>query len=386
MRLAPADILPADGCAGVLVGRVWLGDGPHVVAVREAGLFDLSGLAPTMSDVIDLPDAAARVRRHAGVRLMSLDAALVDEALLAPCDLAAVKAAGVTFADSLIERVIEERAKGDPRAAEALRAELGALLGGDLKGVRPGSDAAMALKAALIERGLWSQYLEVGIGPDAEVFTKAQPMSAVGCGALVGLHPKSEWNNPEPEIVLACSSRGEAVGATLGNDVNLRDFEGRSALLLSKAKDNNASCAIGPFVRLFDPAFGLDDVRSARVRLTVDGPDQSHVEGGYDVAAISRDPLELVAAACGAEHQYPDGFMLFLGAGYVPTVDRRGLGQGFTHLPGDVVRIASDKLGALVNVVGLSTEAPPWTFGARALMRSLAARGCLQTGTEPSNG
>jgi fumarylacetoacetate (FAA) hydrolase family protein len=386
MRLDAADILPADGYAGALVGRVWLDDGPHVVAVREAGLFDLSAIAPTMSDLIDLPDAAAQVRAHAGVRLMSLEAALANEALLAPCDLAAVKAAGVTFADSLVERVIEERAKGDPSAAQTLRAELGALLGGDLKGVRPGSDAAMALKAALIQRGLWSQYLEVGIGPDAEVFTKAQPMSAVGCGAAVGLHPKSEWNNPEPEIVLACSSRGEAVGAALGNDVNLRDFEGRSALLLSKAKDNNASCAIGPFVRLFDATFGLDDVRSARVQLTVDGPDQFHVEGESEMGRISRDPLELVAATCGPEHQYPDGFMLFLGTMYVPTADRRGPGQGFTHLPGDVVRIASDKLGALVNEVGLSTEAPPWTFGARALMRSLAARGLLPNPLEPSNG
>jgi fumarylacetoacetate (FAA) hydrolase family protein len=386
MRLEAADILPADGYAGVLVGRVWLDDGPHVVAAREAGLFDLSAIAPTMSDLIELPDAAERVRAHAGVRMMSLDAALANEALLAPCDLAAIKAAGVTFADSLVERVIEERAKGDPQAAEALRGELGGLLGGDLKGVRPGSDAAAALKAALIERGLWSQYLEVGIGPDAEVFTKAQPMSAVGCGAAVGLHPKSEWNNPEPEIVLACSSRGEAIGAALGNDVNLRDFEGRSALLLSKAKDNNASCAIGPFVRLFDATFGLDAVRSARVRLTVDGPDQFHVEGESEMGRISRDPLELVAATHGPEHQYPDGFMLFLGTMYVPTADRRGPGQGFTHLPGDVVRIASDKLGALVNEVGLSTEAAPWTFGARALMRSLAARGLLQTQTEPLNG
>jgi fumarylacetoacetate (FAA) hydrolase family protein len=386
MKLSAADILPADGCAGALVGRVWLDDGPHVVAAREDGLFDLSALAPTMSDLFDLPDAAARVRAHAGAPLMSLDQALANEALLAPCDLAAIKAAGVTFADSLVERVIEERAKGDPAAAELLRRQLGDALGGDLKGVRPGSDDAALLKAALLERGLWSQYLEVGIGPDAEVFTKAQPMSAVGCGAAVGVHPKSEWNNPEPEIVLACSSRGEAVGAALGNDVNLRDFEGRSALLLSKAKDNNASCAIGPFVRLFDATFGLDDVRRARVRLTVDGPDQFHVEGESEMGRISRDPLDLVAATHGAEHQYPDGFMLFLGTMYVPTADRRGPGQGFTHLPGDVVRIAADKLGALVNVVGLSTEAPPWTFGARALMRSLAARGLLSHQSETSNG
>jgi fumarylacetoacetate (FAA) hydrolase family protein len=377
MTLTAADILPDDGCAGALVGRVQLDDGPHVVAVRDAGLFDLSRLAPTMSDLLDLDTPAEAVRGHAGERVMSLGEALGQRVLLAPCDLAAIKAAGVTFADSLIERVIEERAKGDPAAAERLRAELGGLLGGSLTGLKPGSPAAMQLKAALIERGLWSQYLEVGIGPDAEVFTKAQPMSAVGCGAEIGLHPKSEWNNPEPEIVLACSSRGEAVGAALGNDVNLRDFEGRSALLLSKAKDNNASCAIGPFIRLFDATFGIDDVRRAQVRLEVTGRDQVRVQGEYAVDSISRDLLDLVAATCGPEHQYPDGFMLFLGAGYVPTADRRGPGQGFTHEAGDVVRISSGKLGALVNTVTTSDAAPPWTFGARALMRSLAARGLL---------
>ena len=379
MRLVADDILPADGCVGALVGRIWLDDGPHVVAARDDGLFDLSALAPTISDLLDLDAPAAAVRAHAGQRLMSLDEALDREILLAPCDLAAIKAAGVTFADSLVERVIEERAKGDPAVAERLRAELGSLLGGSLTGLKPGSPAAMALKGALIERGLWSQYLEVGIGPDAEVFTKAQPMSAVGCGAEVGLHPKSAWNNPEPEIVLACSSRGEAVGAALGNDVNLRDFEGRSALLLSKAKDNNASCAIGPFIRLFDATFGIDDVRAAKVRLEVTGTDQFRVEGENAMDRISRDPLDLVAATCGPEHQYPDGFMLFLGTMYVPTADRRGPGQGFTHENGDVVRISSERLGALVNTVTTSSAAPPWTFGVRTLMRSLAARGLLSS-------
>jgi fumarylacetoacetate (FAA) hydrolase family protein len=377
MKLTAADILPDDGYAGAMVGRVQMDDGPHVVAARGAGLFDVSRLAPTMSDLLDLDAPAESLRGHVGERLMSLDQALERQALLAPCDLAAIKAAGVTFADSLIERVIEERAKGDPAAAERLRAELGALLGGSLTGLKPGSPAAMQLKAALIERGLWSQYLEVGIGPDAEVFTKAQPMSAVGCGAEIGLHPKSEWNNPEPELVLACSSRGEALGAALGNDVNLRDFEGRSALLLSKAKDNNASCAIGPFIRLFDASFGIDDVRQAQVRLEVTGRDQFRVAGENAMDRISRDPLELVAATCGPEHQYPDGLMLFLGTMYVPTADRRGPGQGFTHEAGDVVRISSGKLGALVNTVTTSNAAPPWTFGARALMRSLAARGLL---------
>jgi fumarylacetoacetate (FAA) hydrolase family protein len=375
--LTPQAVLPADGCAGLLVGRLWVDSetpGPRTVAVRDAGLFDLSALAPTMSDLIDLSDAAAQVRAHAGERLCALDQALASGALLAPCDLQAIKAAGVTFADSLIERVIEERAKGDAAVADALRASLAESLGGGLGGLVPGSPAAMRLKAALIEKGLWSQYLEVGIGPDAEVFTKAQPMSAVGVGAAVGLHPKSEWNNPEPEIVLACSSRGEIVGASLGNDVNLRDFEGRSALLLSKAKDNNASCAIGPFIRLFDATFSLDDVRSAEVSVRVEGADQYVVEGANVMSQISRDPRELVAATCGPEHQYPDGFMLFLGTMFVPTKDR-GDRQGFTHREGDVVSVHSPKLGTLINTVTTSDQAPPWTFGTRALMRSLAARG-----------
>ncbi len=377
MNLSAAAILPEDGCAGVLVGRAWFEDGPRVVAIRQQGLFDLSHLAPTMSDLLDLPQPASAVRAYGGERLASLDDVLALNALLAPCDLAAIKAAGVTFAESLVERVIEERARGDLAAAKSLRAELTDALGGDLAGLKPGSPQAMSLKEVLIARGLWSQYLEVGIGPDAEIFTKAQPMSAVGCGAQIGVHPKSSWNNPEPEVVLACSSRGEAVGATLGNDVNLRDFEGRSALLLSKAKDNNASCAIGPFIRLFEPGFAIDDVRTARVRLMVEGPDGFRTDGENDIGKISRDPLDLVAATCSAEHQYPDGFMLFLGTVYTPTEDRAGPGLGFTHVEGDEVRISSPRLGTLVNKVTTSDRAPPWTFGARALMRSLAGRGLI---------
>jgi fumarylacetoacetate (FAA) hydrolase family protein len=377
LNLRPEDILPDDGCAGTLVGRLWVGGdlpGPRTVVVRDDGLFDLSLLAPTLSDLFDLPDAAAKVRAHQGDRLDSLEKVLRERRILAPCDLQAIKAAGVTFADSLIERVIEERAKGNADAAAKLRRELSETFGGSLRGLKPGSPQAQAAKEFLQRSGLWSQYLEVGIGPDAEIFTKAQPMSAVGVGSEIGIHPESHWNNPEPEIVLAANARGAVVGATLGNDVNLRDFEGRSALLLSKAKDNNASCAIGPFVRLFDSTFSLDDVRQAKVHLRVDGLDQYVVEGVSSMAAISRDPLELVAATIGNEHQYPDGVMLFLGTMVVPTKDRGAAGEGFTHHEGDVVRVSSARLGHLVNSVTTSDKAPPWTFGARALMRSLAAR------------
>jgi fumarylacetoacetate (FAA) hydrolase family protein len=381
IRPATAEILPTDGYAGTLVGRVWVESadpGPRCVVARGDGLHDLSALAPTLSDLFDLDNCAARVRAHDGAVLGSLDEALERASLLAPCDLQALKATGVTFADSLIERVIEERTAGDARAAQELRDRLTSVFGGSLRGVKPGSPEALAAKEMLMRDGLWSQYLEVGIGPDPEVFTKAQPMSAVGCGADIGMHPRSHWSSSEPEVALAISSRGTIVGATLGNDLTLRDFEGRSALLLTKAKDNNASCAIGPFVRLFDNTFSLDDVRTADVRLQMKGRDGFSTDGLNSMTHISRDPAELVAATINAEHQYPDGLMLFLGTMFIPNVDRHGPGQGFTHEVGDVVRVSSPKLGALVNQVALSSRAAPWTFGARALMRSLARRGLLR--------
>ena len=293
---------------------------------------------------------------------------------LAPCDLAAIKAAGVTFVSSMLERVIEEQARGDPAKAEAVRKAVVAIIGDDLSRVRPGSPEAARLKDALIAQRVWSQYLEVGIGPDAEIFTKSQPMSAVGTGADIGIHPKSEWNNPEPEIVLAVNSRGRIAGATLGNDVNLRDFEGRSALLLGKAKDNNASCAIGPFIRLFDERFGIDDVRRAKLAMRVDGPEGFTLDGESSMAMISRDPEDLVAQAIGPNHQYPDGFVLFLGTMFAPTKDRHAPGQGFTHAVGDIVTVATPALGALVNRVERSDRIAPWTLGASALMRNLARR------------
>jgi fumarylacetoacetate (FAA) hydrolase family protein len=352
--------------------------------VRGDDLVDLSSLAPTMSGLLDLPDVARRVRECRGApvagSLRALVAAPSSEAapqLLAPCDLQAIKAAGVTFVRSMLERVIEEQARGDPAKAVSVRQQIVAVIGDNLSKIRPGSAEAARLKDVLIRERAWSQYLEVGIGPDAEIFTKAQPMSAVGAGADVGVHPKSEWNNPEPEIVLAVASRGEVVGATLGNDVNLRDFEGRSALLLGKAKDNSASCAIGPFIRLFDDAFSIDDVRRCELSLRVEGPDGFVLDGASSMAMISRDPLDLVAQACNENHQYPDGFVLFLGTMFAPTKDRHGPGQGFTHVLGDVVSIATPSLGRLVNRVERSDRVAPWTFGTRALMESLARRGLL---------
>ncbi len=380
MKLSVDDVLPDDRYTGTLVGRVWIDaphPGPRTCVLRDGELVDLSRLAPTLSQLFDLGTPAEAVRDHAGARLCSLEAALARGALLAPCDLQAVRAAGVTFATSLVERVIEERARGDAAAAAALRAELTSVLGGSLAGLVPGSPAAEEARRLLVQRGLWSQYLEVGIGPDPEVFTKCQPMSAVGCGAEIGLHPRSQWNNTEPEIVLAVSSHGRIVGAALGNDLTLRDFEGRSALLLPLAKDNNASCAIGPFVRLFDEGYDLDAVRSAEVHVRVEGTDGFVEEGTNSLSGISRDPAALVDTLFGDVHQYPDGLVLFLGTMFVPSRDRIESGAGFTHRTGDVVRIRSSRLGSLVNVVTTTDRAPRWTFGTRALMASLAARGLL---------
>ncbi|MBI1170731.1 fumarylacetoacetate hydrolase [bacterium] len=372
---------------GSFVTRVWLaGTGPALAHLRDGVLYDItSKAAPTMRDLLELPDIAAhlaRVEARPIGELAALAAASVEPAaevtrLLSPADLQAIKACGVTFARSMIERVIEERAAGDASRANGIRARIAEILGTSLRNLRPGSPEAAKVKHLLIAEGLWSQYLEVGIGPDAEVFTKAPPMSSVGHGAAIGLHPVSKWNNPEPEVVLAVNSQGRICGVTLGNDVNLRDVEGRSALLLGKAKDNNASAAIGPMIRLFDDGFSLDDVRRMTLTLTVTGEDGFALEGGSSMAEISRDPADLVAQTIGRHHQYPDGFMLYCGTMFAPVQDRDGPGQGFTHHIGDKVTIETPALGALANTVRLSTEAPAWTFGTAALMRNLAGRGFL---------
>jgi fumarylacetoacetate (FAA) hydrolase family protein len=367
-------MLPDDVENAILAGRLLLDDGPTPVLIRNGVVEDVSRTAPTIADLMDLADPGAVT----GERLFDISELdrLDPSQILAPVDLQAVKAAGVTFAVSAVERVIEEKARGDYRLAGEIRDRLEQRIGGAIRSVVPGSDAAARLKEALIEDGLWSQYLEVAIGPDAEIFTKTAPLASVGWGAEIGVRSDSSWNNPEPEVVLVVNSRGDIRGATLGNDVNLRDFEGRSALLLSKAKDNNASCAIGPFVRLFDGRFTLDDVRSAVVELEIEGPDGFKLQGQSRMNEISRDPEELARQAQ-SEHHYPDGFALFLGTLFAPTKDRDEPGRGFTHKIGDEVRISTPKLGVLANIVSTSRDAPAWKFGTRALMRNLASRGLL---------
>jgi fumarylacetoacetate (FAA) hydrolase family protein len=357
---------------GTFVGRVWQpGVGPLLVHVKDGDVVDITTAeAPTMCDLLERNDIVGYLQELDGKKIAEVDALAADSHLagdnlnvlhvLAPCDLQAVKACGVTFAKSMIERVIEERAGGDPAKAAQIREKVRAMIGG--------------VKKLLIAEGLWSQYLEVGIGPYAEVFTKAQPLSAVGWGARVGLHPVSNWNNPEPEVVLVVNSSGQVVGATLGNDVNLRDVEGRSALLLGKAKDNNASASIGPFIRVFDETFSLEDVRKTKMTMTITGLDGFELESTSSMSEISRDPQDLVSQTCGAHHQYPDGFMLYLGSMFAPVQDRGTPGSGFTHKIGDEVVISSPALGSLRNNVALSTECKPWTFGSGALMRNLAQR------------
>lgn len=375
MRFTAA-MLPDDASEAILAGRILLDEGPTPVLIRNGAVDDVSRSAPTIADLMDLPDPGS----VSGDRLFALEdlSRLPAGRFLAPVDLQAVKAAGVTFAVSAIERVIEERARGDFKRAAEIRDKLEQRIGGAIRSVVPGSEASARLKDALIEDGLWSQYLEVAIGPDAEIFSKTAPLASVGWGAQVGVRSDSTWNNPEPEVVLAVNSRGEIRGATLGNDVNLRDFEGRSALLLSKAKDNNASCAIGPFIRLFDDRFTLEDVRSAVVELEIKGADGFSLRGQSRMSEISRDPEELVRQAL-SEHHYPDGFVLFLGTLFAPTQDRDEPGRGFTHKIGDEVRISTPRLGTLANTVSTSRDAPAWEFGTRALMRNLAARGLLSS-------
>ena len=388
-RASIAAVLPEDGTAGALAGRVWRPElaGPAVVAIRAEGVIDITRAFPTARDLCEAADPAAALRSATGENLGSLAAIVANTPcdsrdaskpwLLAPIDLQAVKACGVTFPISMLERVIEERARGDLAAAAVLRGEVQRLIGDDLAKLKPGSAQAMALKEALIKQGAWSQYLEVGIGPDAEIFSKCQPMAAIGTGADAGVYPGSSWNNPEPEVVLVINSHGRIIGATLGNDVNLRDVEGRSALLLSKAKDNNASAAVGPFLRFFDATFSLDDVRQTVVTLTVEGEDNYRLEGASSMARIARDPEDLAGQLLNPHHAYPDGAVLYLGTMFAPVEDRDAVGKGFTHKTGDIVTIATPMLGRLVNRIRPTDQCERWTFGAGALMRNLAGRGVL---------
>ena len=393
LTLDAARALPQDADRATLVGRAWVPGrrgGPSPVAIAAGEVYDLSGVAATSAQLLNAADPVALTTSIAAARRRSLGR--VEDLLentaadrrdprkpffLCPIDLQAVRACGVTFIASMLERVIEEQAHGDPAQAEAVRKAIGEEIGGQVGSVKPGSPEAMRLKESLIKRGVWSQYLEVGIGPDAEVFNKAQPMSAVGTGAEVGILESSSWNNPEPEVVLAVNRAGRVVGATLGNDVNLRDWEGRSALLLGRAKDNNGSCAIGPFIRLLDAHFTVDDLRRTRVEVEVSGEDGFVARGSYDLTQISRDPLDLAAQAVNRNHQYPDGLVLFLGTAFAPTQDRGEPGRGFTHQPNDVVTVSSPTLGALSNRVSYCDRIPPWTFGVSELMANLAGRGLV---------
>lgn len=388
--LTVANTCPTDSLNGCFVGRVWLpgeSGGPTPVLIKDEGVFDLSCISPTISGLLSVDEPCAAVRSDGGRKVGNVTDILANTSFqlrdsnkpyfLPPADLQALKACGVTFVRSMLERVIEEQAKGNPGQAEEIRKLMITEIGQSLDHVVPGSKEAARIKTVLMKRGLWSQYLEVGIGPDAEVFTKSQPMAAVGTGAEIGVHPNSIWNNPEPEVVLVIAPTGIIVGATLGNDVNLRDFEGRSALLLGKAKDNRASCAVGPFIRLFNESFNLDHVREMEIGLSVKGVEGFELSGHSSIAEISRDLYDLADYACGSHNQFPDGLLLFTGTMFAPTKDRDAKGQGFTHHLGDIVTISNPFLGSLINQVNHTDKIPPWTFGVGALMANLAKRGLL---------
>jgi fumarylacetoacetate (FAA) hydrolase family protein len=376
-----------DYSKGCFIGRIWDNskNGPCLIKINDGNVYDITSKGfPTVRDLLELEDIKKYLNKVEGIKLISVEKLFElslkkksEYYLLAPCDFQAIKACGVTFAKSMVERVIEERAAGDPKKAESLRNHIGGLIGDSLQNIIPGSEKAIEVKNALIKEGLWSQYLEVGIGKDAEVFTKAQTLSSVGFGAEVGLNPISNWNNPEPEIVLAVNSKGIIKGATLGNDVNLRDVEGRSALLLGKAKDNNASCSIGPFIRIFDETYSIDDMKLAHITLKVEGQEGYILNGSSSMSEISRDPEDLVNQTIGRHHQYPDGFMLFLGTLFAPTEDRDVEGEGFTHKIGDKVTISEPHLGELVNFVNLSTACPQWEFGIASMIKNLSQRGLI---------
>lgn len=391
-NLSVAHLLPEDADKATLVGRAFVPghQGPSVIALRGHTVIDISATFPTIRDLCEAPHPASAVAAASGPTLGSIESLLRNTPreirntskpwLLSPVDLQAIKAAGVTFAASLLERFIEEQARGEPSRAAEIRRDLDKQLGIDLTAIRPGSAEAAQVKSVLMQKGQWSQYLEVGLGPDAEIFSKAQPLSSVGTGAEVGILSTSKWNNPEPEVVLVVNAGGKVVGATLGNDVNLRDVEGRSALLLGRAKDNNASAAIGPLIRLVDDGFSIDDVRAATVTLSVAGKDGFKMSGTSSMSKISRDPLDLVSQAIGPHHQYPDGFVLYLGTMFAPTDDRGEPGMGFTHHSGDIVTVSTPKLGALTNEVVHCEQAESWTYGLADLFRNLAGRGLIQPG------
>jgi len=380
------ECLPDECREGTWLGRAWLPAsfapsniaGPHVITVRDGQVIELSDCFDSIADITRHPTPTAAVQNATGVSICSLNTLLENSlfyklpadirksqqpSLLAPNDIQAIKACGVTFVASLIERVIEEKALGNPSKAEEIRAVVHAAIGDNLKDIEPGSPQTEILKAKLIAQGIWSAYLEVGIGPDVEVFTKSQPMSAIPCGSQLGVLETSQWNNPEPEVAFLVSPQGSFLGAALANDVNLRDYEGRSSLLLGKAKDQNGSCPIGPMFRLFDDSYSLDDAANTEVNLSIVGEDGFCSTGENRMSEISRSVDSIIKQVCNGSHQYPDGIAIMLGTMFAPTEDRGEEGMGFTHKVGDRVEISSPKLGKLVNWVNYCHEIPEWSYG-----------------------
>jgi len=385
-KLTAAQVLPSDGYAGTLVGRALFPGvfpGPCVVAIREDGVHNISGTVPTMAQLLNAPNPLATLQRALRncVYLGPLESLLENSTpsthdplkpyLLTPIDLQAVKAVGLTFVNGLLQRF------ADDNGGAATVAKMEKAAGVALGKILPGSEEAARLRTALMEDGLWNDTLEVGFGPDVELFTKAQPLSAVGTGAEIAVLPTSKQTFAEPEVVLMLNADGKICGATLGCDMTARDVEARSLLLLGRAKDQNATCAVGPFIRLFDQTFSLPNVQGMNLTYAFEGADDAVFTDTGSMDQIGRGLITLARQVVNEHHGYPDGVALFTGCMFKAPSSRGASDTPFTHQVGDVVIIKASPLGTLINRVNTTDKVRPWSFGMSDLMANLANRQLL---------
>jgi len=165
-----------------------------------------------------------------------------------------------------------------------------------------------------------------------ELFFKANGWRVVGHGAPIRVRADSQWDVPEPELVLVVAADGGIVGYATGNDVSSRSIEGENPLYLPQAKVYDGSCAIGPGIRLCD----VDTMRDLPIALEIHRNGSAAFSGSTRTSQIKRG-LEELAGWLLRELRQPGGVFLFTGTGIVP-------GEDFTLRSGDVVRIDIDGL------------------------------------------